>query len=298
MEERFKKAEVGAWVGIFGNLGLVLIKLIAGYFGNSKALIADALHSASDVVGSLAVLIGLKVAKTPPDKEHPYGHGKAENIAALIVAVILAVVGFELILSIFKDLFIPKTEPPNWIALTIVIISILIKEGMFQYKYRLGKKLNSQALIANAWEHRSDVYSSLAALFGISIAMLGKVLDLTILYYFDPIAGITVSFFLWKMAYDIGKEAVDYTLDRVVEEEELPKLVDSIKQEKGVLRIDNLLVRQSGYYLMIDLKISVDPNITVMQGHEIGKRVKQNLLNNFSNIITVFVHINPFDDNN
>ncbi len=298
MEERFKKAEVGAWVGILGNLGLALIKLIAGYYGNSKALIADALHSASDVVGSFAVLIGLKVAKTPPDKEHPYGHGKAENIAAIIVAVILAVVGFELVSSTIKDLFIPKKEPPNWIALTIVIISILIKEGMFQYKYRLGKKLNSQALIANAWEHRSDVYSSIAALFGIAIAMLGKVLNLTILYYFDPIAGMVVALFVWKMAYDIGKEAVDYTLDRVVEEEELPKLVECIKQEKEVLRIDNLLVRQSGYYLIVDLKISVDPDITVVKGHEIGKRVKQNLLNNFSNIITVLVHINPFDDNN
>ena len=172
-KQRFKKAEFAAWVGIVGNLILAALKAVVGYISGSKALIADAAHSASDVAGSFAVLIGLKAAKKPPDEDHPYGHGKAEPIAAIIVSILLILVGIEIGIRSAQTMYDGVETAPHWYAIVMVLVSILIKEVLFQYKYRLGKKLNSQALLANAWEHRSDAYSSLAALVGIGGALLG-----------------------------------------------------------------------------------------------------------------------------
>ena len=137
-DERFKQAEFGAIVGIVGNIILAIIKAVIGYIGNSKALLADAVHSASDVIGSLAVLFGLRAAKQPPDEDHPYGHGKAESISAIIVAVLLFIVGIEIAISSIKA-FSQELEPPKGITIFAVVLSIIVKEGMFQYKFRLGK---------------------------------------------------------------------------------------------------------------------------------------------------------------
>ena len=198
-DDRFKKAEFAAMIGVVGNVILAGIKWWAGIAGNSKALIADAVHSASDVAGSLAVYIGLRAAKQPPDEDHPYGHGKAESIAAIIVAVLLFLVGIEIGKSSIESFFHP-ISPPTSIAIYAVIFGIVVKEAMFQYKYKLGKKLKSDALIVNAYEHRSDVYSSIAALIGIGAAMLGGVLGVGWLEYGDPVAGVFVSLLVLRMA--------------------------------------------------------------------------------------------------
>lgn len=170
---RFKQAEFAAWIGIIINVLLTIVKGMIGLQSQSKALIADAIHSASDIAGSLAVYVGLRAAKQPPDEEHPYGHGKAESIAAIIVAVILFIAGLQIGKSSFSSFFNP-VKAPGGLAIYAVVISIVVKEILFRYKYRLGKKLNSEALIVNAFEHRSDVYSSLAALAGIGASLLGK----------------------------------------------------------------------------------------------------------------------------
>ncbi len=291
-DARFKKAEFAAWLGIVGNVLLAMIKGIIGYLANSKALIADAIHSASDVVGSFAVLIGLKVAQVPPDEDHPYGHGKAENISAIIVAVILFLVGTEVGYSSLKSVF-AVSEAPGISAIYAVLLSIIVKEALFQYKYRLGKKINSQAIIANAWEHRSDVYSSIAALIGIAGAVLGGELHIKLLLYLDPLAGAFVSILIMKMAFKIGKESIHSTLDHVLHEDEAKKYMVEVEKVHGVLHIDNFFAREHGHYLMIDIKIGVNPKITVEQGHRIGKEVKKILLEKFPNIHGVFIHINP-----
>jgi len=292
-EERFKKAEFAAWVGIIGNLLLAFIKGVIGYIANSKALIADAVHSASDVVGSFAVLIGVRAAQKPPDKDHPYGHGKAENISAIIVAVLLFLVGAEVGYTSIKSLFM-ELEAPGVIAIYGALISIVVKESMFQYKYRLGKKINSQAIIANAWEHRSDVYSSIAALVGIGGAVLGGKFGINWLVYLDPVAGALVSLLIMKMAYTIGKETIHNTLDRVLQEEEAKEHIAEIEKVIGVLHVDEFYAREHGHYLIIDVKIGVNPEITVEKGHKIGKEVKQVLIENFPNVKDVFVHVNPY----
>ncbi|KIL41047.1 cation transporter [Gordoniibacillus kamchatkensis] len=294
-DDRFRKAEFAAWVGIVGNIALALLKGAIGWFANSKALLADAVHSASDVAGSLAVLVGIRAAKLPPDDDHPYGHGKAEPIAAIIVSVLLMVVGVEIGISSIKAIAHGVAEPPRWPALVALLISIVAKEAMFQYKYRLGNKLNSQALISNAWEHRSDVYSSLAAVVGVGGAMLGQALDLPWFYYLDPVAGLVVSALVLKMGYGLIMESIHNTMDHVLHREDAQELVQAVQRVKGVITVDDLRAREHGHYVIVDVKISVNPRITVMEGHDIAKTVKQHLMDRFVHVSDVFIHVNPYD---
>ncbi|WP_430509647.1 cation diffusion facilitator family transporter [Gottfriedia solisilvae] len=295
-EERYKEAKKGAYIGIYGNLLLAIVKMIIGYIGNSKALMADAVHSASDVVGSLAVLFGLRAAKMPPDEDHPYGHGKAESIAAIIVAVLLFIVGIEIGKSSMESFFKP-VESPEVIALLAAFISIFLKEWMFRYKFALGKKLNSDAIIANAYEHRSDVYSSAAAMIGIGVAIIGEKIDMPVLLYADPAAGFIVSIMILKMAWDIGAESIHTTMDHVLHEEDVQQYKDIVRTIEGVKEINTLYAREHGYYVIIDIKVSVDPYITVEEGHRIGKNVKAKLMEQ-KDVENVFVHINPYNDKN
>ncbi len=295
-QERFKKAEFVAIIGIIGNLVLAILKWVIGVYANSRALVADAVNSASDVAGSLAVFIGLRAAKQPPDEDHPYGHGKAESIAAIIVAVLLVLVGFEIGKSSFQAFFQP-IEAPKLIALVAVIVSIAIKEAMFRYTYKMGKKLNSDALIVTAYDHRSDVYSSLAALVGIGCAILGEKLAVGWLVYADPVAGLFVSLLILKLAWKLGSESIHNALDHVLHEEdtiELRKVVESIPEVK---KIDELHAREHGHYVIVDIKISVDPYITVEEGHRVGKKVKHKLMEE-RHVENVFVHINPYNPDN
>ncbi|UOE54536.1 cation diffusion facilitator family transporter [Cytobacillus oceanisediminis] len=290
--DRFKKAEFAAIIGIVGNIILATIKWGIGVYSGSKALVADAVHSASDVAGSFAVYLGLRAAKQPPDEDHPYGHGKAELIAAIIVAVLLFLVGIEIGKSSFESFFSP-IEPPKAIAVAAVLVSIIVKEAMFRYKYNLGKKLNSDALIVNAYEHRSDVYSSIAALIGIGCAIIGGRMGIEWLEYADPVAGLIVSLMILQMAWRLGKESIHSTLDHVLHEEdtlEMRKTAESVEQVK---RIDELHAREHGHYVIVDIKVSVDPNMTVEDGHRVGKEVKRKLLG-LENVQNVFVHINPY----
>lgn len=297
-KDRFKKAEFAAIVGIGVNIFLAVFKGIIGIYANSKALIADAVNSASDVVGSLAVYIGLRAAKQPPDEEHPYGHGKAESIAAIIVAVLLALVGIEIGRSSIEAFFAP-IQPPKIIAVIALIVSIVIKEAMFRYNYNLGKKLNSSALIVNAYDHRSDVYSSIAALIGIGCAIIGGEFGIEWLVYGDPVAGVFVSILVLITAWKLGKESIHNTLDHVLHDDETQPLKELVTSFPEVKKLGELHAREHGHYVIIDLKISVDPNMTVEEGHRVGKKVKQKLMEEAhihnAHVQNVFVHINPYN---
>jgi cation diffusion facilitator family transporter len=286
-DERFKQVKFAAWVAI--------IKAVVGWLASSQALIADAVHSASDVVGSVAVLIGVRAAKLPPDEDHPYGHGKAESIAAIIVSVLLFIVGFEIALSAIQS-FRESIEVPGIIAIYAVVFSIIVKEIMFRYKYRLGKKYRSEAIITDAWHHRSDVFSSIAALFGIGASIIGGKMRISWLVYADPLAGIFVSILILKMAWQLGKQSIHNAMDHVLHEDETIDMRKSALEIEGVLKIDEFLAREHGHYVIVDIKIAVDPHITVEQGHAIGKKVKEKLVQ-IEHVQDVRVHINPFSSN-
>jgi len=259
-------------------------------------LLADALHPTSDIVGSVVVLFGVKIASKPPDKEHPYGHGKAENIASIIVALLLIMVGVELSISSAKVFFGETPQAPGTLALYVIVFSIIIKELLFHYKNYLGKKYHSTALIAEAWHHRSDSLSSLAALIGIGAAMIGEAFQLSYLLYGDAIAGILVSLIVIKVGYDLAKESSIVIMEKVLDNEETKQYEQTVNAIQGILRIDEILARTHGSYVVIDIKVSVDPEITVKQGHDIAKNVKQNLMDEYQEIADVLVHVNPYID--
>lgn len=293
MRANTKSIITATWIGIFVNGLLAVLKGVGGFLSGSRALLADALHSASDIAGSIVILFAVKIANKPPDEEHPYGHGKAENIASIIVALLLIIVGVEISISSIKIFFGEAPKAPGSIALIIIIISILIKEALFQYKYRLGKKYNSSALISDAWHHRSDSLSSMAALLGIGSAILGDHFQIPVLLYGDAVAGIVVSLIVIKVGYSLAKESSLIMMEKVLDEEEAKVYVDTVQSVSGVLNIGQINVRTHGSYVIIDIKISVDKDISVEKGHHISKQVKNKLMNKHAEIENVLVHINP-----
>lgn len=295
-EQRFAKAEFAAWVGIFTNLSLAILKGAVGFLSKSQALIADAANSASDVASSIAVLVGFRAAKLPPDRDHPYGHGKAESVAAIIVSVLVLLVGFEISRNAVVTLFSGGTlEAPESFAVWALIISIVVKELLFIYNIRLGRELRSQVLTATAWDHRSDVWASAAALIGVLAALAGEWLNQPLLFYADPIAGLLVACLVLRMGYRLIRDSIHTTLDHVLHAEDAEDLVHAAQNVKGVITVDDLRAREHGHYVVVDAKISVNPNITVLEGHDIAKAVKQELMSKFSHVSDVFVHVNPYD---
>ncbi|KZM53439.1 cation transporter, partial [Geobacillus stearothermophilus] len=232
-------------------------------------------------------------AARPPDEDHPYGHGKAESIAAIIVAVLLFLVGLEIGRSALESFFAPLS-PPGVAAIYVLLLSIAVKEAMFRYKYRLGKKLNSDALIINAYEHRSDVFSSFAALIGVGAAILGGKWGIGWLVYADPLAGLFVAILVLKMAWELGRHSIHTAIDHVLHEEETGYLREAVLSFPDVRQINELYAREHGHYVIVDLKIAVDPRLTVEEGHRIGKKVKEKLLT-LPRVRDVMVHINPYD---
>lgn len=291
-QSRLDQAKWTVWLGIGVNAGLAIMIGIVGILARSNALIADAIHSATDVVGSIAVWIGLRAASRPPDFDHPYGHGKAETLSAVIVAVLIGVVGVQVLIRSVEALFSPA-HVPGMSALIVAGVSILSKELLFRYQIRVGKKLNSQAIIANAWDFRSDVFSTFAALLGIAGSRLAPVVGIPQLAYLDALAGIIVSFFIFFMSYRLARESIHAIMDHVLHDERANQMWLVVSKVEGVRDVEGLRAREHGSYVIVDVVIAVDPGITVAEGHKIGRRVKQTLLDAFTFVNDVFVHVNP-----
>src|SRR5699024_8396814 len=297
MENHKRQVVFATWLGIFVNTFLTILKGVVGFISGSKALLADAVHSASDIVSSVVILFGVRIAMKPADEEHPYGHGKAENIAAIIVALILIVAGVEIAISSTKVFFGKPPVVPGKIALIAIIISIVIKEILFQYKYRLGKKINSIALISDAWHHRSDALSSIAALLGVSISMIGNHYGISFLVYSDAVAGIIVSLIVIKVGYSLAKDSSTVMMEQVLSDEEAEKFYDTVLQIDHVLNIDQMHVRTHGHYVIIDIKIGVHSTLSVEEGNQIAKNVKNRLMEEHKDVQDVLVHVNPYNEN-
>ncbi|WP_026960841.1 cation diffusion facilitator family transporter [Alicyclobacillus herbarius] len=288
-----RQLQIAAWSGLVVNVALTLSKAVIGLNADSRALLADAVHSGADVFGSLAVMVGLRVARKPPDADHPYGHGKAELLSSAVVAAVLVLValqvGYDSIRSLFASVN-PPSPPAAWMAAA----AIVVKEILYQYFHRLGKRLNSQSLLASAVDHRSDVFASLAALVGIVLAIVGEQTGVRGLLYMDGVAGAVVALLVLKMGYDLARETAQPLMDRVLEGEEMTPYQTCVRRVAGVRRIDELRVRDHGQYVIVDVKIGVDAEITVAHGHAIAADVKQVLMHEFPRVLDVLVHVNPY----
>jgi len=294
-DELTKKAELGAWTSIIGNTALAVMKGIVGYTSGSKALIADAIRSFSDAASSLTVLAGFHTAKLPLNKEHAKGTGKVKWITAVIVPVLLFLLGIEIAVFSVKDIIAGDIAPPGTAAIMALIASLVVKEAMFQYKYRLGKRLSSHTLFANIWERRSDLYCSVAVLTGVGGALLGSYLDNKYFYYLDPIAALFIAGLVMRKGFRMIADTMQYTSKRMLHNEDAAELLQTAQTVKGVIAVDHLKAREQGHYVIVEMKISVNPRITVLEGHDVARAVKQLLMKRYTHVSDVYVHVNPYD---
>lgn len=296
VEDRFENSLAGARTGVIVNIFLVIIKASAGILSGSFAIMADALHTAADIVASAVVYVGIRVSSKPADAEHPYGHGKAESIASKIVAIIVILAGLNIGFFSLRALFHVSHPAPGSVALWAAVISIVVKEGLFRYTYRVGQRNHCQALVANAYEHRSDALSSVAAVAGIGGARLGLYLGRPQLYYLDPLAGIIVAVFIVNMGWRIAKAAASELMDAQADPEFSAELERITLAVAGVWEVHSIRTRCSGPHIFVDLEIGVDESITVLQGHDIAKQVKEKVLAEQTTVADILIHVNPCRD--
>ena len=281
-------------IGSAANLLLSVGKLIAGIVGKSSAMIADGVHSLSDLVTDIIVLVFIRVSGKERDKDHQYGHGKYETFATMLISFALMIVGVGILWTggkkILSSIHGEVIEQPGYIALYAALISIITKEGLYWYTKIIGVKINSQAMIANAWHHRSDSFSSIGTAIGISGAILlgekWRVLD--------PIAGIIVSFFILKVAWEIATPSIKELLESSLPEETENEILEIIKNISGVRGIHNLKTRKIGVIFAIEAHVEVNKELTVESSHQIATQIENSLRNKLGNQSHIGIHIEPF----
>lgn len=281
-----KQGEKGAWISIAAYIALSAFKLAIGLFYQSKALQADGWNNLTDIVASLAVLIGLRISQKPPDHDHPYGHLRAETIAALIASFIMATVGIQVIISTVQSLFHGESTTPNpltgWVALGCAIVMYAV----YVYNKRLAERIRNQALMAAAQDNRSDAFVSIGAAVGIFGAQLG-------ISWLDPLAALTVGFIICKTAWDIFREAT-HTLTDGFDEAQLDRLRKTVESTEGVRKIKEVKARLHGSLVLVDVVVQVDPKLSLIEGHHICDDIEQRMKRKH-NITHVHVHVEPMD---
>lgn len=284
--DRYTEGKKISYIGIVGNIFLTAIKLIFGIISGSSALIADGFHSISDIISTVAVLIAIYISNKPPDEEHHYGHGQAESIAAKILGIILLLTGFALAYNMFFQIVDQNYQVPGLYGIWAALTSIIVKELLYRYTYNVGEKTNNQALKADAWHHRSDAISSIAA----SIGIIGANLGYPVL---DPIAGFIVALFIFKVGLDIIIDAVNSLMIKAPSKEDTEMIKNIAVKVKGVIGIQELKAHYNGVDLYVDLRIIVNKELSVKKGHDISLNVRNKILNQYSQVKEVIVHIHP-----
>jgi len=274
-------------VSIAANIGLSLAKLAAGVIASSGAMISDALHSASDVLSTLIVIFGIRLSRKEADESHPYGHERFECVSAIVLAVILCATGIGIGISGIRKIFSgEELKTPGWLALGAAVLSIAVKEIMYQYTVRAAKKINSPSLRADAWHHRSDALSSVGSFAGI----LGALLGLPVL---DPIASVLIAALVVKVSVDIFVDAVRRMTDRACDEGTVEELNEIILGIDGVMSVDLIRTRLFGDKIYVDVEIGADGNMSLSESHEVAENVHHAIEAYSPNVKHCMVHVNP-----
>lgn len=276
------------WVGMIVNFLLIGLKAWGGIAGRSQALIADAVHSTSDLFSDLIVLLGLRWGRKEADADHPYGHGKIETIASLGVGLMLVMAAVWIAYSAIVSVYEHKSSSPNLGAIVVAVLSIASKEALYWYTVIVGRRIRSSAVIGNAWHHRSDAFSSVAVLIGVGASMLNPAWHLA-----DALAAIVVSLFLFKVAAGLMWESLRELSDAAPEERILDELHHRAEQVPGVLQVHDLKARHSGPSILVEMHVVVSGGITVYEGHEIAREVRLRLLEDMDPVSEVLVHLDP-----
>lgn len=293
---RASEANRVTWVGLWLNLVLTIFKFVAGILGRSSAMIADAAHSVSDFVTDVVLLASFRIINKPVDNTHDYGHGKFETLASNFVGAALLLVaagilwsGGEKIYAAFRG---EALAQPGGIALLAAVVSILVKEFLYRYQVRVGKKINSSAIIANAWHHRSDALSSFATLIGIGGAIfLGEKWRVL-----DPVAAILVSLLIIKVAIPIFRDSLKELLEASLDDDIEEKILKAAGAVPGVIDPHNLRTRRIGSYVAVDLHIRVDKSLNIVEAHDISKNVELALKESLGEGSFIYVHVDPAEE--
>jgi cation diffusion facilitator family transporter len=278
---------------MFVNMLLFAFKLVAGIFGRSGAMIADAVHSASDFVTDVVVLAFVRISAKPRDDDHKWGHGKYETLASLIIGVALFAVGVEILLdsaekikAVLNGEVLPR---PGVIAIIAAAVSIVAKEALYQWTVRVGRKVDSPSVVANAWHHRSDALSSIGALLGIGAAyFLGEKWRIA-----DPIAAIVVAALIVKVAIDLCRTSLAELLEKSLPKEVEAEILSIISAVPNVYKPHNLRTRRIGANIAIEVHIRVNGDMSVFESHEISKEIERSLRSRFGEHTAVAIHIEP-----
>ncbi len=294
MEERERKIYKVTLIGTVVNAVLIALKFVAGVLGRSSAMIADAVHSLTDFVTDVIVLVFVHLSGKPRDKGHEYGHGKFETFATLLIGVLLVGAGIGLMINgirlVIASLHGETLPEPNWIALSVAIISIVSKEILYRYTVKVGKEVRSEAVVANAWHHRSDAISSLGTLVGIAGAMFFGV-KWRIL---DPLAAVVVSLFIIKSGWDIIKPSTAELLEASLPDKDVEEISEIIRSVPGVKDFHNLRTRKVGNEIAVDVHIKLDGNLSLVEAHNIATEVEKGIRSRFGEGSMINVHMEPW----
>ena len=278
-----------SWVSVVVNLLLSAGKLLAGIVAPSGAMLSDAVHSASDVFSTIIVMVGVQLSSRQADDDHRYGHERFESVASVALALILLetglLIGWKGLKTIFSGSYADLTAP-GALALAAAVVSILVKEWMYWYTRSAAKKIGSDALMADAWHHRSDSLSSVGALVGIAFAMAGYPI-------LDSVASVVICLFIVKAAVDIFRDAVDKMVDRSCDRQTLEAMTGLILAQPGVVRLDLLQTRLFGARIYVDAEIAVDGGLSLCQAHAIAEQVHEAMEAGFPMVKHCMVHVNP-----
>ena len=289
-----KTLEQVSIVSIISNVILTIFKLLAGFVSHSGAMVSDGIHSASDVFSTFIVIIGVKLAAKESDKEHPYGHERLECVAALVLATILMITGLGIGYNAIQTIIAGNYQSlaiPGLLALIAAIVSIIIKEAMFWYTKINAKRVESSALMADAWHHRSDALSSVGALIGIGGARMGYPI-------LDTVASIVICIFIAKAAIEIFIDAVNRMVDQSCDEETEQQMRDCALEQEGVLGIDLLRTRVFGNKIYVDMEISADGSKSLIEAHETAEQVHNRIEEAFPKVKHIMIHVNPIQTEN
>lgn len=279
------------WIGIAVNAVLSAVKIFAGIFGSSKALIADGIESGVDILTSLVLIVGSRFWSAPPDTEHPYGHRRIETLIALGIGLVVGAVGVSIIWNALSSLRSGEHSHPTMLAFVVAVVSVVSKELLFQWSVREGKKIQSMSVIANAWHHRSDAISSIPVVLAVGAAQF-----LPAWSFLDAIGALFAGGFILKACGDIAWPALREIIDTGAEESKVEQLRRIATSVEGVRGVHDLRTRFVGSCIAVDLHIVVDPDITVIQGHRIGDEVQARIKSEVSEVCDVLVHLDPSDD--
>lgn len=279
--------------GMAVNALLIVMKFLAGIFGRSSAMVADAVHSLSDFITDVIVLVFVKIAGKPCDKGHDYGHGKFETLATVVIGLILGIAGILLMTDgigmVIHSLHGGTLPTPTMLALVIALLSILSKEWLYRYTVRQGRNLNSQVVVANAWHHRSDAFSSVGTLIGISGALfLGERWHI-----FDPLAAIVVSLFIIKSGYDIMKPCIGELLEASLPEEQEQEIRRLVRATHGIVSITNLRTRRIGNGIVVDMHAKMDGSQSLSEAHAKATSAENAIKARFGDNSIINIHMEP-----